>query len=63
MRDRADRMGGRLRLFSSPSAGTEVCLSVPGSIAYKDLPARGLSWFRNSRQSLDARASIQNRTT
>ena len=63
MRERADRMGARLHLFSSPSAGTEVFLSVPGSIAYKDRPTRGLSWFRNGCQSMGARASIQKRTT
>jgi signal transduction histidine kinase len=36
MRERADRIGARLRLFSGPAAGTEVYLSVPGAIAYQD---------------------------
>jgi signal transduction histidine kinase len=63
MRERADRMGAQVRLFSSPSAGTEVCLSVPGSIAYKDRPARRLSWFRYGRRSMGDRAPIQKRRT
>jgi len=58
MRERANRMGARFRFFSSPSAGTEVYLSVPGRIAYQDRPARGLSRFR-----MGARTPIQNRTT
>jgi len=35
MRDSAARMGARLRIWSKPSAGTEVSLSVPGAIAYE----------------------------
>jgi len=58
MRERANRMGARFRFFSSPAAGTEVYLSVPGRIAYQDRPARGLSRFR-----MGARTPIQNRTT
>jgi len=52
MRDWADRMGARLHVFSSPGAGTEIHLSVPGHIAYQDRPPRGLSRFLNSRQSM-----------
>jgi signal transduction histidine kinase len=63
MRERANRMGAEFRFFSSPSAGTEVYLSVPGRIAYQDRPARGLSWFRYGRRSTGARTRIQNRTT
>jgi signal transduction histidine kinase/ligand-binding sensor domain-containing protein len=35
MREHAGRIGGRLRVWSKPSAGTEVSLTVPGSIAYE----------------------------
>jgi len=35
MRERARRIGGRLRLASAPSAGTLVELSVPGNIAFR----------------------------
>jgi signal transduction histidine kinase/ligand-binding sensor domain-containing protein len=45
MRERADRIGARLQLFSSASAGTEVELSVPGRVAYQDQPAGRLPWF------------------
>jgi|HubBroStandDraft_6_1064221.scaffolds.fasta_scaffold00246_20 ligand-binding sensor domain-containing protein/signal transduction histidine kinase len=34
MRERAERIGGRLRVMSSASAGTEIELSVPSHIAY-----------------------------
>ncbi len=42
MRERADRIGARLRLWSGAGAGTEVELQVPGHIAFKDQPAPGL---------------------
>jgi len=35
MRERAERVGARLRVWSSAAAGTEVALSVPGSIAFE----------------------------
>ena len=46
MRERADRIGARLQLFSSASAGTEVDLSVPGRVAFQDRPDRRPRWFR-----------------
>jgi signal transduction histidine kinase len=42
MRERADRIGARLRLWSGAGAGTEVELWVPGHIAFKDQAAPGL---------------------
>ncbi len=39
IRERAERVGGRLRVWSSASAGTEVALSVPSSIAFTRLTA------------------------
>jgi signal transduction histidine kinase len=36
MREHADRIGARLRIFSGPSAGTEVYLSVSGRIVYDE---------------------------
>jgi signal transduction histidine kinase/ligand-binding sensor domain-containing protein len=35
MRERAERIGGRLRIWSGAKAGTEVELSVPGNIAFE----------------------------
>jgi signal transduction histidine kinase len=35
MRERAGRIGARLKVLSKPLAGTEVYLAVPGSIAYQ----------------------------
>jgi signal transduction histidine kinase/ligand-binding sensor domain-containing protein len=46
MRERADRIGARLQLFSSVAAGTEIDLSVPGRVAFQDQPDGGLGWLR-----------------
>jgi signal transduction histidine kinase len=39
MRERADRLGGRLGLVSSPNSGTEVTVVVPGSVVYRKASA------------------------
>jgi ligand-binding sensor domain-containing protein/signal transduction histidine kinase len=38
MKERTERIGGRLRVLSSSVAGTEVELSVPGRIAFESRP-------------------------
>jgi signal transduction histidine kinase len=38
MRERAERMGARLRLCSGVGLGTEVELCLPGGIAFRDAP-------------------------
>jgi signal transduction histidine kinase len=35
MRERAERIGGRVRLSSGAMAGTEVEISIPGNIAFR----------------------------
>ncbi len=35
MRERAERIGARLRLWSRPEAGTEVEMTVPGDVAFQ----------------------------
>jgi len=35
MRERADRMGAHLKVWSRPGSGTEVELTVPASAAYR----------------------------
>jgi len=45
MRERADRIGARLRLWSSVALGTEVELSVPGRVAFA--PSRGPGFLLN----------------
>jgi signal transduction histidine kinase/ligand-binding sensor domain-containing protein len=42
MRERAERIGARLKVFASPASGTEIELAVPGHIAFQDKPRRGL---------------------
>jgi len=49
MRERAQRIGGRLNVWSRAGAGTEVELGIPGSIAYEASRARASFWlFRNN---------------
>jgi signal transduction histidine kinase len=42
MRERAKQVGGKLDFWSRAGAGTEIELSVPGSIAYRTSVARSL---------------------
>jgi len=47
MRERAQRIGGQLHVWSGTGAGTEIDLSIPGSIAYGTSQARtGWRFFR-----------------
>ncbi|MGA2456656.1 MAG: sensor histidine kinase [Terriglobales bacterium] len=46
MRERADRIRARFCVMSSPSAGTEIELSVPGNVAFPGEPSAKLSWFK-----------------
>jgi signal transduction histidine kinase len=43
MRERAERIGARLRLWSRVTLGTEVELSVPGDVAFRGQPSGRLS--------------------
>src|SRR5262249_28026201 len=46
MRERTERIGARLRVLSRADAGTEMELSVPGSIAFASQPSKGSRfWF------------------
>jgi ligand-binding sensor domain-containing protein/signal transduction histidine kinase len=45
MRERADRIGARLHVMSSASAGTEIELSVPGKVAFEGQSDGKLKWF------------------
>ena len=62
MRERADRIGARLQLFSSPSAGTEIELSVPGSVAFQDEPAARRRWFRRRIPPVAARGASSDKS-
>jgi signal transduction histidine kinase len=44
MRERAERIGARMHVFSS-AAGTEIELSVPGHIAFQGNSDRTVNWF------------------
>ena len=43
MRERAKRIGGKLDVWTGIGAGTEIELSIPGSIAYGRSPGRNCS--------------------
>ena len=45
MRERAERIGGRLRVWSRPGAGTEVELSVPGHVAFPSSSGGPMRWL------------------
>jgi signal transduction histidine kinase len=48
MRERAESIGARLRVWSRARAGTEVELSIPGHIAF--VPAPSTRWFNKLRR-------------
>jgi len=53
MRERAEEIGAKLKLWSREGAGTEVELSIPGRIAYEVDSSSRRSWFPtlNSRRT------------
>jgi signal transduction histidine kinase len=53
MRERAVRIGGKLDVWTGFRSGTEIQLSIPGSIAYKTSPGRGVSGYFVRRRHTD----------
>ena len=52
MRERADRIGARLHVFSSAASGTEIELDVPGSLAFNlQQSRRKWKWLTNKRET------------
>ena len=68
MRERSERVGGQLKIWSGHETGTEIGLTVPGATAYRQadnnggtrgfvgLPASMVSNFEESRQQVSSRA-------
>ncbi len=55
MRERAERIGGKLTVWSRSGGGTEVDLRIPGAIAFESRPATAASkWLRRFRRNGDA---------
>ena len=50
MYERAKSMGGRLKIWSEPGAGTEAELTVPARIAYEKHSTNNGWWARLSRR-------------
>ncbi len=55
MRERAERIGGRVNVWTRKTAGTEVKLSVPGKVAFQVEPSASRKWVaRLIRKTSDA---------
>lgn len=58
MRERAERIGSKLRLVSSPNSGTEMTLVVPGNVIFRKPSATQLdkikTYFRLRKRSSDS---------
>ena len=53
MRERARQAGGRLEIWSGAGMGTELDLSIPGPVAYRNSRHRAiLHWFRKKEDEL-----------
>lgn len=63
MRERAERIGAKLRVTTAPSGGTVVELSVPGNVAFGWVSTPRLGWFtRRVRQKIANDKSFSNQT-
>jgi signal transduction histidine kinase len=57
MRERAERIGGKLDVWSGPGAGTEIQLSIPGTLAFGTSGAGSL--FRRFRRKSKTKTAAQ----
>jgi len=55
MRERASRIGGKLTLVSTPGSGTELILSVPGGIVYRNAAAEPSSRLKELLEGISRR--------
>jgi signal transduction histidine kinase/ligand-binding sensor domain-containing protein len=61
MRERADRIGARLHVYSSTLSGTEIELAIPGHVAYLDKTSTRLKWFAMPGRG-NRRSPVQNKS-
>jgi signal transduction histidine kinase len=61
MRERAERIGAKLKVWSRPAGGTEVELSVPRTVAFRLYSPNRLGWVARWRERR-AEHSVQGRT-
>jgi signal transduction histidine kinase len=52
MRERAERIGAQLHVYSGAGAGTRIELSLPARVVYRDQPKRRRDWFRRLRKTV-----------
>ncbi|MCM3870549.1 MAG: histidine kinase [Pyrinomonadaceae bacterium] len=60
MRERAERIGARLKVLSRGGLGTEVQVSVPGHVAFKAEPLVRPNWFAKLSRRGSAARSAEN---
>lgn len=59
MRERSDKIGARLRLWSRPAGGTEVELTVPGHIAFESQPLQRPRWLARLQEKMTTNAQTE----
>ncbi|MBV8050995.1 MAG: hypothetical protein JOZ80_07400 [Acidobacteriaceae bacterium] len=60
MRERAERIGAKVKVMSRPGSGTEVELRVPGEVAFESNASRPASkWFQNLNRRRKEKAQTQ----
>jgi signal transduction histidine kinase len=65
MRERAERIGAKLKILSKAAGGTEVEVRIPGSLAFESRPSnRATRWFAKlyARAADAAEPERENRT-
>jgi ligand-binding sensor domain-containing protein/signal transduction histidine kinase len=65
MRERAERIGGKLKVLSLPSAGTEIHLSIPSRLAFEpEFSGRPNLWFSRlySRKAAEGKTQSESKT-
>jgi signal transduction histidine kinase len=63
MRERAESIGARLKVWSRSQAGTEVELWIPGHVAFVSANGSSSKWFNRFRRNGRARVSEKRKTT
>lgn len=62
MRERAESIGARLKVWSRAHAGTEVELLIPSNVAFVSQPPQGLAkWFRRTRSATVSASATANK--
>ncbi len=58
MRERANRIGGKLTIVSGPNSGTEIILVVPGKLIFQNAGARRWQRIKSLIKSINRRSDF-----